>query len=80
MFNVIKKKIISINRLPTIREGVLYEELEEVHDKYFGRTQSKIVQGTLSRCLQTSEIRVNFLHSSGNGKQSLLLLMSLKIF
>lgn len=51
-FKVIKKKIISINRLPTIREGVLYEELEEVHDKYFGRTQSKIVQGTLSRCLK----------------------------
>lgn len=54
---------ISINRLPTIREGVLYEDLEEVHDKYFGRPQSKIVQGTLSRGLKTSEIRVNFLHS-----------------
>lgn len=53
---------ISINRLPTIREGVLYEDLE-VHDKYFGRPQSKIVQGTLSRCLKTSEIRVNFHHS-----------------
>lgn len=64
MFKVFEKNMsISINRLPTIREGVLYEDLKEVHGKYFGRPQSKIVQGTLSRCLKTSEIRVNFLHS-----------------
>lgn len=37
MFKVFKKMFILINRFFIIWEGVLYEDLEEVYDKYFGR-------------------------------------------